>query len=134
MKKTFPLHYGLTRTGLPLIVVNIFNHNICLLIDTGSTQNLLDKRVYEYFRDKIKVVSNSNLMGIDGKIISSERINLTFCFEGYDFSTQFSIFDGVKAFDLIEKETELKIHGILGNEFLMDNEWIVDFENLCLRF
>ena len=134
MKKTFPLHYGLTRTGLPLIVVNIFNHNLCLLIDTGSTQNLLDKRVYEYFKENITVCSNSELIGIDGIKQSAERVNLNFSFEGTEYSSQFTIFDTTLAFHQIEKDSDIKIHGILGNEFLLENEWVIDYEKLHIQY
>ena len=39
---TFPLNYGLSKTGLPLIVVKLFERNICLMFDTGSNRNIID--------------------------------------------------------------------------------------------
>ena len=42
----FPLYWGLQKTGLPLIVVTCtddtgITRDLCLLIDTGSTNNIL---------------------------------------------------------------------------------------------
>lgn len=134
MTNKYPLNYALSKTGLPLIAVSIYNKNICLLIDTGSTMNLIDKKVHEYFKDKISVVSSSELIGIDGIKQSAERVNLNFTFEDTQYSTQFTIFDTSLVFHQIEKDSNIQIHGIIGNEFLVENEWIIDYEKKCIHY
>ncbi len=59
----FPLTLGLQKTGLPLI---ISSDNLCFLIDTGSTHNILFSFVYEHFKDRFKVLEERrNIIGID---------------------------------------------------------------------
>lgn len=49
----FPIAYGLSKTGLPLI---LSEDNVCFIIDTGATNNTLFRFVYEHFKDKFKVL------------------------------------------------------------------------------
>lgn len=138
MKKkiNYPLNYGLSKTGLPLVVVEMYGKNLCMLIDTGATLNLLDKRVYNYFSDKTPNQLNTGLktanFGIDGLETDAERVEIEFLFEGCIYTTKFTIFDVSIAFDKVREESGIQIHGILGNEFLLENEWIIDFEKTTI--
>jgi hypothetical protein len=138
MKKkiNYPLNYGLSKTGLPLVVVEMYGKNLCMLIDTGATLNLLDKRVYNYFSDKTPNQLNTGLktanFGIDGIETDAERVEIEFLFEGCIYTTKFTIFDVSIAFDKVREESGIQIHGILGNEFLLENEWIIDFEKTTI--
>lgn len=126
------ISYGLQKTGLPLIAVEINQQNLCFLLDTGSNKNLIDKRVFDYFKEHLETVGNSSIFGLDGNKTDSPIIKLDFNFEGNSYSTKFNVFDSEKAFEAIEKETDIQIHGILGNEFFIENGWILDFDKLTV--
>jgi len=133
---TYPLSHGLSKTGLPLIAVEMNDQNICFLLDSGATLNLLDKRVYDYFnKDKLneaKATSIISNFGIDGIETEAPRVEQIFKFENGLFKTKFTIFDTSSAFNKVEEESGIQIHGILGNEFLLENEWILDFQKLSV--
>jgi len=138
MKNTinYPLNFGLSNLGLPLIAVEMNDKNICFLLDSGATLNLLDKRVHDYFskyklNDAMATTKISNF-GIDGIETEVTRVELNFKFEKCLFKAKFSIFDSSTAFDKVEEESGIQIHGILGNEFLLENEWILDFQKLSV--
>ena len=63
------------------------------------------------------------------------RVNrhLTFNFEGTDYTSSFSVFDGSDAIRQIQEETGVQIHGILSTDFLVKNKWIIDFDKLTIR-
>ena len=64
----FPLKFGLHKTGLPLIVTSGKLKNLCFLIDTGATNNILFTYVYEHFKDEFRVLEEmQKIMGIEGK-------------------------------------------------------------------
>ena len=134
MTKNFisPISYGLNNTGLPLIVIEINQHNLCFLLDTGSNKNLIDQRVYEFFKEHFETVGNSIIFGLDGNKSDTPIVKLDFIFESNSYSTKFSVFELEKSFGAIEEETEIQIHGILGNEFFIENGWIIDFDKLTL--
>lgn len=130
----FPLTLGLQKIGLPLIMTSGRLRNICFLIDTGATHNILFKFVYEHFKNEFKALEGKqNIMGIKGHYKESPIIEATFNFEGTDYTSTFSVVDASDAVAQIQEETGMQIHGILGIPFLVENEWIVDFETCTVR-
>ena len=131
-KLKFPLSYGLNKTGLPLIILEINQQNLCFLLDTGSNRNLIDQRVSEFFNENVKAVGSSTILGLEGNKLDTPIVKLSFNFEDHSYSTNFNVFDSSNAFGAIEKESDIQIHGILGNEFFIENEWVLDFEKLMV--
>ena len=132
MNILFPLTHGIQKTGLPLIVIEINQQNLCFLLDTGSNKNLIEQRVYEFFKESVEAIGSSTILGLEGNKLDTPIINLSFNFENHSYSTNFNVFDSIKAFGAIEKESDIQIHGIIGNEFFIENEWIIDFEKLMV--
>ena len=126
--RSFSISYGLTKVKLPLILVLVVDNHLCFLLDTGATNNLIDHRVYEYLKGHFEELNEGAMIGIDGTKKSTPKIKLSFTFEGHDYSPIFHVFDSSKAFDVIEKESGIQIHGILGSMFFLEHGWIIDFE------
>lgn len=125
----FSLNFGLQKAGLPLILTSGKLKNICFLIDTGSTHNIIFDFVYEHFKDEFKkIVGSQPVMGIEGEYKETSTIEATFNFEGVDYTSTFSVLNASDAIKQVQDETGVQIHGILGVKFLMDNKWIIDFE------
>ena len=130
----FPLTFGLQKTGLPLIVTSGKLKNLCFLIDTGATHNVLFTYVYEYFKSEFKLLSEKqNIMGIEGHCKETPIIEATFEFEGSEYTSTFSVFDATEARAQVQEETGVQIHGVLGVEFLIENKWIIDFDKLIIK-
>ena len=130
----FPLALGLEKIGLPLILTSGKLKNICFLIDTGATHNVLFTYVFEHFRNEFRVLDeHQSTMGIEGNYKECPTIEATFSFEGIDYTSTFTVLDATNAVAQIQEETGMQIHGILGIPFLVENEWIVDFETCTVR-
>ena len=130
----FPLTLGLQKSGLPLILTSGELKNICFLIDTGSTHNILFDFVYNHFKDEFNILNNTQLlMGIEGHYKETPIIEATFNFEGRDYTSTFSVLEANEAIKRIQDETGVQIHGVLGIKFLLENKWIVDFEKLEIK-
>ena len=125
----FPLNYGLSKTGLPLIVVKIFNHDICLMLDTGSNNNIIDQQIYEHFKDKLAIREefSQEVLTLNG-IARGVIINFPFIFENQEYNEPFICSDNTEPFKQIEDESGIRIYGILGNNFFLKHNWIIDFE------
>ena len=131
MDKSFPITLGLQKAGLPLILTSGKLKNLCFLIDTGSTHNILFDFVYNHFRDEFKLLDDTqSLMGIEGQYRETPTIEATFNFEGKDYTSTFSVLDASEAIKQVQEETGIQIHGILGIKFLLENKWIIDFNKL----
>lgn len=125
-----PIEYSLTKLGLPLIVTST-KPNLCFLIDTGATHNILFSFVYEHLKDSFNATKEKCLvMGIDGEKKETMQIETQLSFSGQNSSVLFSVIDSDKAVAQIQSEIGIQIHGILGIPFLIDNKWILDFSNL----
>ena len=129
----FSLALGLQKTGLPLIVISGKLKNLCFLIDTGATHNVLFTYVYEHFRSEFKLLSEKqNIMGIEGHCKETPIIEATFDFEGSEYTSTFSVFDATEAIARVQQETGVQIHGILSTDFLIQNKWIINFDKLII--
>ena len=71
--------------------------------------------------------------GRQDRIAETLTIEATFNFEGTDYTSSFSVFDGSDAIRQIQEETGVQIHGILSTDFLVKNKWILDFDKLTIR-
>lgn len=130
----FPLLFGLQKTGLPLIITSGKLKNLCFLIDTGSTHNILFSYIYEHFSDEFKILNNTqNIMGIEGEYKETPIIEGTFNFEGKDYTSTFSVFNATNAVVQVEEETGVQIHGILGIQFLIENKWVINFDKNIIK-
>lgn len=130
----FSLTLCLQKTGLPLIVTSGKLKNLCFLIDTGATNNILFTYVYEHFKDKFRVLEKKQkIMGIEGKYKETPIIEATFNFEGKDYTSTFSVFNASEAVAQVQEETGVQIHGILSTDFLVKNKWILDFETYNVK-
>lgn len=135
-KFTFPISDGLTKTGLPLIPIMIGDYALCFIIDTGATLSLLDSSVADRLGDlAVKDDKSSFVLSIDGKHRQAEKtVTLSFKIDEHSFTHTFvceSLFD---ALIKIEMESDIQVHGILGNDFLLSHKWIIDYERLEIRF
>lgn len=129
----FSLALGLQKTGLPLIVTSDKLKNLCFLIDTGATHNVLFTYVYEHFKSEFKLLSEKqNIMGIEGHCKETPIIEATFDFEGSEYTSTFSVFDATEAIAQVQQETGVQIHGILSTDFLIQNKWIINFDKLII--
>lgn len=126
--RSFSISYGLKKVNLPLIIVLVADNNLCFLLDTGATNNLIDQRAYDYLKGQVEELNEGAMIGIDGTKKFTPKIKLSFAIEGQAYTSIFHVFDLAKAFDVIEKESGLQIHGIFGSVFFLEHGWIIDFE------
>lgn len=126
------LQYPIEKVGLPLIVTSS-KPNLCFLIDTGATHNVIFSFVLESIKDSVSFVDYSNtIMGIEGISTNVTQIEMRLDFQDNQSKSIFSILDANNAISKIQTESGIQIHGILGIPFLIQNEWILDFKRLTI--
>ena len=126
------LSYGLTKVGLPIILARVKDKHLCFILDTGSTCSLIDSTVVEYFKDIVEPVGDYCISGIEGSKHKVDIVTLPFNFEGRIYKPKFCVRPLLDAFKSIEEENGIQVHGLLGTDFLLENQWIVDFRTLTL--
>ena len=83
------LSYGICKTKLPIILVEIEDKYLCFILDTGSTCSLIDSSVVEYFKDIVEPVGDYCISGIEGTKHKVDMITLPFNFEGQVYKPRF---------------------------------------------
>lgn len=124
------IQHTISKVGLPLIVTSD-RPNLCFLIDTGSTHNVIFHFVYEHLKFAFNAIDRpSQIMGVDGETKETSQVEATLSFGNIHTTSIYSVLDSHKAVATIQNETGIQIHGILGIPFLTQNKWILDFNNL----
>lgn len=134
------IEWSLKSTLMPLIFTTGKVKDICFLIDTGSTNNIIFSYMYEGLKEELgddfnKVFTkdldkNEFIMGIEGNKKESRIVEATFNFDGVDYSSTFCVLETPDAINKVfEEHKGLQIHGILGTLFLIENDLVIDYKN-----
>lgn len=130
----FPIHFGLEKAGLPLVITTGTPENLIFLIDTGSTHDVIFDFVYQHFKDFFTRIEDGNsVMGIDGFFKSTKAANVELQFDDLKYKSSFLILEANDAISNVQAETGIQIHGILGIPFLINNKCNIDFKNLIIQ-
>lgn len=130
----YPIYYGLEKAGLPLILTTENPKNLCFLIDTGSTNDVIFDFVYQHFKDYFThTLDSQNIMGIDGSLKPTIIVNADLQFDDLKYEAPFVVLEANDAIIQVQAETGIQIHGVLGIPFLMENKCLIDFDNLIIK-
>lgn len=130
----YPMHFGLEKAGLPLILTTGNPKDLCFLIDTGSTNNVIFDFVYQHFKEYFAPTSDSqNIMGIDGSLKPTIIVNADLQFDDLRYKAPFVVLEANDAVTQVQAETGIQIHGVLGIPFLMENKCMIDFDKLIIQ-
>ena len=124
----FSLNHGLSKTGLPLIAVKIFDHDICLMLDTGSNTNMIDRKIYDLLEDKLTSVETSTDVLSLNEDSEAITVDIQFRIENYDYKEPFVLTKVTDVSEKYKEKTGTQIHGVLGVHFFMKHGWVLDFE------
>lgn len=127
MNNSFSIREGLIKTWLPIIEAEIGNLHVNLIIDTGSTHSILDEGIAAILKDSITYVGENSLHGIEGNRVKAQEGLVFLKINGEQYQQAFSFMPLREAFASIKEESGIEVHGLLGNNFLVNNKWIVDY-------
>lgn len=128
----YHLSFGIHKAKLPIIPIEIKGQYLSFILDTGSTCSLIDSTVVEYFKDIVEPIGDYCISGIEGTKHKVDMITLPFTFEGQFYKPKFCVKPLLDTFKGIEDESGIQVHGLLGTDFLLENQWIIDFKELKL--
>lgn len=133
------LSWSIAKTGLPLVTIELTTDagdkgNLCFLIDTGATINIIYKFVCKHFtKSFIELEGSGSMIGFEGKEHKTQYVGITFQLEEKEYSGVFSVIEEYKGMKHIENESGIQVHGVLGMPFLRANKWIVDLDRLVIK-
>ena len=122
---------GFTSPNIPIATFYQGDKKLNLLLDSGSDKNVIDALALQQFQhEKIDNTEHVQTLSGVGGTQEVSMCTLSFGCEEEKYVAEFLVTDLRPAFDLIDKEHCIVLHGILGASFLRDNNIVLDFKNL----
>lgn len=124
---------NLDKSGLPIIKMKVEDIWCNFLLDTGANINMIDRRFITAIndRDKSLIFENCNVFvhGASGANSCSQKVKVHIKCNSKSFEDEFLISDSVEhTFDAIFDQYNIKLAGVLGNEFFKEHEMSLDFK------
>ena len=120
-----------TKVGMPFVSVNEGGfQNAVFLIDTGSTNNVLFRYIYEQAKDQLEEAEGRyTITGIDGKPEEVRPVIGYVPFCGKEYEMTFLVREDDDAGIALSNEMGFSVVGMIGTLFLAEHGWMLDFAN-----
>ena len=125
----------ISKFELPAIVFNCQGKELLFILDTGSNGCHINRSVLKDLDVKTTMVEKKE--GVESFVAtgngvsspSAEKCDLVLSLGEYTFNVIMNVEELDAAFDYIFKTDGVRVHGILGTNFLRTNNWTIDFAN-----
>lgn len=115
-------------TELPIVTFYQGKEKFNFLLDTGSTHS----HICQGTVDKLIGTPTENfekIHGVGGAVMSDTAIKSTLEYKSKKYEVTLVIGEHLNdVFKQIKETTGVQVHGIIGNDFLSDNKYILDFD------
>ena len=125
---------SLNKADVLFVIAKINGYDLTFDIDTGSSRNIIFDYVYEALKDSFENTDKTlDVFGIDGNYQKSSIASTDLYFDDVAHKTEFQIVNAMEAVNNIQKTFGVQLHGILGVQFLKDNNCVIDFVNKTIK-
>lgn len=122
---------GFSAPDIPVVTVTVGSKKLNFVVDTGSDNNVINSAILSRVEHRKVKGELSHITGIGGTK-EVETCTITFECGGDKYTSDFLAHDLTEAFDVIFDNHGVRLHGMLGSNFLKDNKVVLDFENFSL--
>lgn len=120
---------GFDLTDMPVITLYQGDKKFNFLLDTGSTDSIIDSNILKEIDYKVKNAV-SNLFGMEGQTKQVKSCEITLYFGNKGYTYDYLINDMSQAFGQIKDSTGVNLHGIIGSKFFNKFKYVLDFDEL----
>lgn len=131
-KGIIPLKKYVNATGIPIISLRNNRKEYYFLLDTGASLSLIDSTVINDMIGTTLIEDKETLKisTANGEINVGAPIVIPMRYGGLIFEIEFLQRDFGETFISVENDTNLKISGVIGVDFLSRYKYILDFEKM----
>jgi|GEM_PF-628729 len=118
-----------TKTCMPLIqITEGAFRGMVLLIDSGSTSNVIFGQAYSEMRDKFrKIEATDSMMGLEGNPIEVDIVKTKVSICGRDYPMNFLVSSHNNTAQKLREDWGFPIAGLIGTKFMSEHDWTLDF-------
>lgn len=119
----------LDLTGLPCVTFEQGDKKFNFLLDSGSTDSIIDSNIIKEINHK-KINRKFSLVGLDGIKRKTDLCEIPLWYKTKEYVDIFLISDMSSIFGDIKKECGANLHGIIGTSFMDKYKYVLDFQKL----
>ena len=130
VKETYSFAEAINLADLPILIMSNNGKKLRFILDSGSNGCHIDKSILDTLSvEKNEIVEKTSNIATGAGIIASsnEKCTLKLKLNNTIFEVPFAVEDLSGPFNFIKEEDGIQVHGILGNNFLEANGWVLDF-------
>lgn len=132
----YSFEYGLLNARMPLIGVfcKEIENPLIFIIDTGANASLLFSNAFSQLNESIKILDiTHDVIGLEGIENETTLSEVSFNIGETKFTHKFELFDSTDVVESFSDTSNIEVHGILGTDFLMKHDVILDYSTLEMR-
>jgi hypothetical protein len=115
---------------LPVITFYQGTEKFNFLLDTGSNHSHISTEASNRIKG-VPMVGSASVQGVGGAKTIEEVINTTLEYKSKSYEVVLLVGEHLDdTFKEIKETTGVQVHGIIGNSFLSDNRYVLDFNEL----
>lgn len=128
-KNRLSIKESIDLTGLPIITFNQGDKKYNFILDTGANVSVINSRLLKDL-EYSKVEDTSTIYGHNGEIIPTYDVEIPLTYKENTYSTIFRVLDLDEAIENLKAEHGVKFDGFLGNLFMQQYGYTIDFDKL----
>jgi hypothetical protein len=126
---TFPFEESMDTVKLPIISFEHKGKIVNFIIDSGSTHSIIEKNYIEEFEYMTATNAKGYVRGINGEKVETTLARVELVKNGHIFSDVFQVLP-VPTLKIQEQKHGIKIHGLLGSQFLKKYRFLINYKYL----
>lgn len=129
LKTMMSFKEAIDLVGLPIVTLYQNGNKYNFLLDTGANYCVIDSN----WLDRIKFKETdiiSRVSGIEGNDVTCNIVEIDLYRGEAHYSTTFQTVDMAVAFGAIKKESGVTITGILGSDFFVKYQYMLDYKDM----
>lgn len=132
-KKEISFKDSLEDVGFPILKFNSNGKELNFILDSGADSSIIDSNMLEGCKHN-PIDFDGHYAGISGEIQEAKYANLEFNIGKNNYNHIFLVSNMDSAFAFTEEYFNIKLAGILGNDFLTKNNYVLDFATQRVYF
>lgn len=129
-KDTMSFMESMNLVDLPVVTFFQGNNKFNFLLDTGSSNSIINKAILPNLNHKVTKENASTLMGMDGIKHDVDTCEITVFYKEREYTSEYLIQDMTSPFETIKQTSGVTVHGIIGSKFFNKFKYILDFNEL----
>lgn len=129
-KDTMSFMESMNLVDLPVVTFFQGNNKFNFLLDTGSSNSIINKAILPNLNYKVTKENASTLMGMDGIKHDVDTCEITVFYKEREYTSEYLIQDMTSPFETIKQASGVTVHGIIGSKFFNKFKYILDFNEL----